>query len=45
MLIAVQITFASLLIAAAFALVLLWLPYGGQSGLMPWTGAGVLVFG
>ena len=50
MLIAVQITFACLLIAAASGLVLLWLSllslsYGGQSGVMPWTGAGVILFG
>lgn len=50
MLIAVQITFASFLIAAASGLLVLWLSllsvsYGGQSGLMPWTGAGVILFG
>jgi hypothetical protein len=46
----VQIAFASLLIAAASSLVLLWLwlltlSYDSQSGLMPWTAAGVIVFG
>lgn len=48
--IGVQIAFASLLIAAAFSLVLLWLSllaltYDSQSGIMPWTGAGVILFG
>lgn len=48
--IGVQIAFASLLIAAASSLVLLWLSllaltYDSQSGIMPWTGAGVLLFG
>jgi hypothetical protein len=49
-LIVAQIAFASLLIAASSSLVLLWLSllalsYGGESGLMPWTGAGVILFG
>jgi hypothetical protein len=46
----VQIAFASLLIAAASSQVLLWLSllaltYDSQSGIMPWTGAGVILFG
>jgi len=50
MLIVVKIAFASLLITAASSLVLLCfsllaLSYGGQNGLMPWTGAGVILFG
>ena len=50
MLIGAQIAFASLLIAAASSLVLLWLSllalsYDAQSGLMPWTGAGVILYG
>jgi hypothetical protein len=49
-LIVAQIALAGLLIAAASSLVLLWLSllalsYGGKSGLMPWTGAGVILFG
>jgi len=50
MLLLVQFVFASLLIAAASAMVLMWLllltvSYGGQSGLMPWTAAGVVLYG
>lgn len=50
MLILAKIVFASLLIATASAVVLLWLSllalsYGGQSGLMPWTAAGVILYG
>lgn len=48
--IGIQIAFASLLIAAASSLVLLWLSllaltYDSQSGIMPWTGAGAILFG
>jgi hypothetical protein len=46
----VQIAFASLLIAAASSLVVFWLlllmlSYDSQSGLMPWTAAGVILYG
>lgn len=48
--IGIQIAFASLMIAAGSGLVLLWLlvlalTYDSQSGIMPWTGAGVILFG
>lgn len=45
-----QIAVASLLIAAASGLVLLWLSllaltYDSQSGIMPWTGTGLILSG
>lgn len=50
MLFGIQIVFASLLIAAGFGVVLLWLlglalTYDSQCGVMPWTGAGLIFFG
>ena len=50
MLLLVQLVLAIALVAAALATVLLWLlllgfSYGGQSGLMPWVGAGVVLYG
>lgn len=50
MFIVAQIAFASLLITAASSLVMLWLSllvlsYSGHSGVMPWTGAGVILYG
>ena len=50
MFIVTQFVFASLLIAAASAMVLLYLlllalSYSGHSGLMPWVEAGVVLYG
>jgi hypothetical protein len=50
MIVVAQIAFACLLIAAACSLVLVWLlllalSHGGQSGLMPWVAAGVILYG
>jgi hypothetical protein len=50
MLLPAQLILASLLVAAASAVVLMWLllltlSYGGQSGLMPWVAAGVILYG
>lgn len=50
MLFLVQLALASLLIAAAATIVFLWLllltlSYSGQSGLMPWVAAGVVLYG
>jgi hypothetical protein len=50
MLLRAQLIVASLLVSAASALVLLWLllltqAYDGQSGLMPWVAAGVVLYG
>lgn len=46
----IQIVFASLLIAAGSGVVLVWLfglalSYDSQSGVMPWTSAGLILFG
>jgi hypothetical protein len=50
MLLLVQLALAIALVTAALATVLLWLlllgfSYGGQSGLMPWVGAGIVLYG
>lgn len=50
MLYTTQFFLSGVLIAAASAMVLLWLfllaiSYGGQSGLMPWVAAGVILYG
>lgn len=46
----IPIAVASTLVTASSDLVILWLSlpalsYGGQSGLMPWIGAGLILFG
>jgi len=50
MLLALQFTLASLLVVGGVGIVGLWLlllamSYDGQSGLMPWVGAGVILYG
>lgn len=50
MLFGIQIVFASLLIAVGSGVVLVWLlglalTYDSQSGIMPWTGVGLIFFG
>ena len=50
MLVVAQFACATLLIGAASAIVLLWLlllgqSYAGQSGLMPWVAAGIVLYG
>jgi len=50
MLFIVQLVFASALVTVASVIVLLWLfllaiSFGGQSGLMPWVAAGVILYG
>ena len=50
MLVVAQFVCATLLIGAASAIVLLWLlllgqSYVGQSGLMPWIAAGIVLYG
>jgi len=50
MLLLVQLALAIALVAAALAIVVLWLlllafSYGGESGLMPWVGAGIVLYG
>lgn len=50
MLFIVQLFFASALVTVASVMVLFWLlllamSFGGQSGLMPWVAAGVILYG
>lgn len=50
MLLLVQLALSIALVTAALAIVVLWLlllafSYGGQSGLMPWVGAGIVLYG